>query len=142
MLSSIGPAILSSGFISYTKFPDYFGKISKLRKTQRQLKELKMMFPHDSLQCIKEDVAPIILSKLTDYLVNSGKEGVEQAARLLKEYKLTLFKDNIIDIQTKQSIITRYEKLTPSLKTALTRRLNEENKSAIVKKKKKGKYVE
>jgi len=47
------------------------GKFSKLRKTKRQCRELKHSFPTNNLLSIKEEIAPILLLKIIDYLNNS-----------------------------------------------------------------------
>lgn len=49
------------------------GKFQKIKKIRRELKELKASFTGYNLQAIKEEVAPIILSKIGNYLADLGK---------------------------------------------------------------------
>jgi hypothetical protein len=139
--SSLAPAIFSGNFISYTKFPDLFGKFSKMRKIIRQLKELKQVF-NFSFQAIKEEIVPLVFSKITNCLIDLGKEGVEKVLKIMSTYKISLmlFKENLFDLQPNESILKKYEKLNAGIKSLLTKKLNDEFKTSIVKKKKKSKF--
>jgi len=55
----------------------------------------------------------------------------------LQEYKIPLekFKENIIDLQTKDSFVKKYEKLNTKIKSAFTKKYNSVNKTSIKKKK-------
>ncbi len=44
-----------------------------MKKTKRQIKEMKQYFPGLSQVTIKEEICPIILSKITGYLLDMGK---------------------------------------------------------------------
>ena len=48
-----------------------------------------------------------------------------------------MFKENLIEIQSNESLIKRYEKVTPSLKTSLTKKYNECFKTSMIKRKRK-----
>ncbi len=111
-----------------------------MRKILRQLKEMKQIF-NFSFQAIKEEIVPLLLSKITNYLIDLGKEGVEKVFSVLHIHKMSLmlFKENLFDLQYNESITHKYEKLNPSIKSLLTKKLNEEFKTSIVNKKKKGK---
>ena len=139
----IGPSVYSSSNFQYTKFPELFGKYSKIRKTQRQLKDLKSNFHNFSLRSIKEEIIPLFLSIITNELVTNGKECINDIIEIFKKYKINtlLFKENILELQTSTKILNKWEKINSSLKATLTRRLNEEYKNHSIKKKKgKGKY--
>jgi DNA polymerase III delta prime subunit len=140
MCSAVAPAVFSANFIPFTKFPELFGKVSKIRKVQRQLKEFKSIFPNHSLRTIKDEIAPIIFSKVLNYLIEHGKEGVEKVIDVISTFKMSiiLFKENLFDLQTNDTMLKKYEKLHATIKSLLTRKLNEEFKTSIVKKKKKG----
>jgi hypothetical protein len=116
------------------------GKFSQIRKVKRELKDLKISFPNLSLKSIKEEATPLILGKITDYLVDKGSDGLDDCMTLLNNYHISndMFKEHIIDLQSKESIIKRFEKLTPSLKGLLTRKLNERNKTSVTHNKRKG----
>jgi hypothetical protein len=139
--SCLGPATYSGNFISYTKFPDLFGKFSKMKKILRQLKEFKQIFSYN-FQAIKEEIVPLVFSKITNYLYDLGKEGVEKVIDVLHTHKmnLMLFKENLFDLQPNEILLKKYEKLNPGIKSYLTKKLNEEFKTSIVRKKKKGKF--
>jgi hypothetical protein len=111
-----------------------------MRKVTRQLKELKSVFPNISLRTIKEEIAPLVFSKITNYLIDLGKDGVDKVINILHTFKLTvlMFKENLFDLQPNETLLKKYEKLNAGIKTMLTKKLNEEFKTSIVKKKKKG----
>ena len=48
-----------------------------------------------------------------------------------------MFKENLIDIQPNELLTKRYEKVTPSLKTSLTKKYNECFKTSMIKRKRK-----
>ena len=93
-------------------------------------------------------MVPLVLSKIVNILSDLGKvkfilktqDGVEKVIELLKSYKfnITLFKENLLELQPNESLIKRYEKVTPSLKASLTKKYNECFKTSMIKKKKKG----
>jgi hypothetical protein len=141
IMSCIAPSAYSGNFLSFTKFPELFGKISKMRKNFRQLKEMKSLFPDQSLRTIKDEIVPIIFSKITNYLVNLGKDGVEMVINILTTFKINIqiFKENLFDLNTNELMLKKYEKLNPTIKSWLTKKLNEEFKTSIIKKKIKGK---
>jgi replication factor C subunit 1 len=140
--SALAPATYSGNFISYTKFPELFGKFSKMRKILRQLKEMKQIFNY-SFKAIKDEIVPLLLSKIANYLIDLGKEGVSRVISVLHTHKISLmlFKENLFDLQTNDSITQKYEKLNPSIKSLLTKKLNEEFKTSIVAKKNKSKKL-
>jgi len=48
---------------------------------------------------------------------------------------LEKFKENIMDLQTKESILKKYEKLNTGIKSAFTKKYNAVNKTSIKRKK-------
>jgi hypothetical protein len=114
------------------------GKFQKVKKVKRELKELKICFPNLSLEAIKEEAVPLILASITNYLNEDGQNSLDSCIALLKHYHITneKFKENILDLQSKESILKRFEKVSPALKAALTRKLNEKEKSSVIHKKK------
>jgi hypothetical protein len=115
------------------------GKFQRIRKVKRELKELKVCFSSLSLKAIKEEAVPLILANITHYLNEDGQESLEQCIALLNHYHITneKFKEHILDLQSKETITKKFEKLSPGLKGALTRKLNERNKTSVAHKKKK-----
>ncbi len=53
--------------------PRLFGKMSTQKKIKRQIKELKYNFYGISQFAIKEEVCPLILSYVSNNLINEGK---------------------------------------------------------------------
>jgi hypothetical protein len=47
--------------------------MSTMKKTKRQIKEMKQYFPGLPQLAIKEEICTIILSKITGYLLDMGK---------------------------------------------------------------------
>ena len=47
--------------------------MSSMKKTKRQIKELKQYFPGLPQMSIKEEICPIVLSKITGFLLDMGK---------------------------------------------------------------------
>jgi len=137
--SSVAVANYSGNFLSFAKFPELFGKMQKFKKTKREVKELKYSFPNISSVSIIEEISPLILSAITNCLIDAGKEGVETCLRLMKNYKLSMekFKENIVDLQPGDKILTKYEKISPQIKAYFTKKYNEAFKTSIVRKKKK-----
>lgn len=135
--SVLAPSQYSASFIAFTKFPELLGKIQKMRKVNRQLKELKEKFNNYSLRSIKEEITPLLLSLTTESL-SKGKDGIEETTNLFHKYKINtlMFKENILDLQSSGSILNKWEKTPTSIKTQLTKKLNEQNKTTITKKKK------
>ena len=143
ILSCIAPANFSCNTINFVKFPDYMGKFAKIRKVMRQLKELKTLFSNHSLRSIKEEIVPIIFSKITNTLISNGKEGIDSVIHILNVFKfsLILFKENLFDLQPNEQIIKKYTGLNSGIKSLLTKKLNEEFKTSITKKKKNGNCI-
>jgi replication factor C subunit 1 len=141
--SSVAPAYFTNGFIYATKFPEISSKFSKVRKVMRQTKELKTLFPYNSLRTIKDEIVPILFSKIVNLLIDFGKDAIEKVINILHEYKfnLLLFKENLFEL-VNQKMLAKYEKMNSYIKTHLTKKLNEEFKTSLIKKKQKekGKY--
>jgi hypothetical protein len=119
------------------------GKFSTIRKVKRQIRELKYTFPDQNLITIKEESVPLIMSKIANSLIRDGTDGIDDVINLLIEYKISndVFKENIIDLAA-TSIVSRYEKLSSSIKGALTRKLNERSKTSIKRTKQKTVVIE
>lgn len=67
-----------------------------------------------------------------------NQDAIPQVIELLKSYKftITLFKENLVELQPNESLTKKYEKVTPSLKTSLTKKYNECFKTTAIKRKK------
>jgi replication factor C subunit 1 len=129
----------SGNFIPFPKFPELMGKFQKARKIKREIKELKYSFPNCSNTSIKEEIAPLILSKISNNLIDFGNDGIENCLEFMRDYKISIekLKENVTDLQSNDKILTKFEKISPQIRAALTRKYNEAFKTSIVRKKKK-----
>lgn len=129
----------SGNFIPFPKFPELMGKFQKAKKIKREIKELKYSFSNCSNTSIKEEISPLILSKISNYLIDFGNDGIENCLEFMKNYKISIekLKENVTNLQSNDKILSKYEKISPQIRAALTRKYNEAFKTSIVRKKKK-----
>ena len=132
MHSTVIPSMIFSSFLSFPKFPEYYNKISRIIKVDRELKELKKIFNDYSLFEIKNEIGPLFFNIIIDKIINGGKNGIEQIVDIFDYYRMNanLFKENLYDLQSKENQ-NLYNKINVSLKTALTKKLNERFKTSL-----------
>jgi len=130
--STVVPSMIFSSFLGFPKFPTYFNKISTIIKINRELKELKKIFNNYSLYEIKNLVGPLFYNIIIDKLVKEGKNGIDGIVDILANYRMSssLFKENLYDLQTKENQ-DLYNKVNTSIKTSLTKKLNERFKTSL-----------
>ena len=130
--STVIPSNIFSSFLSFPKFPESYNKLTRIIKINRELKELKKIFPNYSLFEIKTMVGPLFFNLIIDKLVNEGKNGLDTIVDIFLHYGMnaTMFKENLIDIQSKENQNT-YNKMNNSIKTSLTKKLNERFKTSV-----------
>ena len=130
--STVIPSMIFSSFLGFPKFPEYFNKMSKIIKLERELKELKKIFPSYSLFEIKNFAGPLLFNIITDKLVNDGKDGIDNIVDILVHYRMnsSLFKENLFNLQSKDNQ-TIYSKINTSIKTSLTKKLNEKFRTSL-----------
>ena len=130
--STVVPSMIFSSFLGFPKFPTYFNKISTIIKINRELKELKKIFNNYSLYEIKNLVGPLFYNIIIDKLVKDGKNGIDGIVDILANYRMSssLFKENLYDLQTKENQ-DLYNKVNTSIKTSLTKKLNERFKTSL-----------
>ena len=130
--STVIPSIIFSSFLNFPKFPELFGGISKINKNNRELLELKKIFSNYSLFEIQNEVGPLFFNIITDKLVNEGKNGIDGIVDIFAYYRMNanLFKENLYNLQSKE-FQTIYSKVNTSLKTSLTKKLNERFKTSL-----------
>ena len=130
--STVVPSMIFSSYLNFPKFPDYFNKMSRMIKINRQLKELKKIFSYYSLSEIQNSVGPLFYNIIVDKLVNEGKNGLDRIVDILAHYRMNanLFKENLYDLQSKENQ-TVYNKINNSIKTTLTKKLNERFKTSL-----------
>ena len=130
--STVIPSMIFSSYLDFPKFPDYLNKISRIIKTDRQLKELKKIFNNYSLFEIKNLAGPLFYNLIVDKLVNEGKNGLDGIVDILAHYRMNanMFKENLYDLQSKENQAI-FNKINTSIKTALTKKLNEKFKTSL-----------
>ena len=130
--STVIPSMIFSSFLSFPKFPEFYNKISKIMKINRELKELKKIFFDYSLFEIKNEVSPLFFNIIIDKMVTNGKDGLDEIVDIFTFYRMNanLFKENLYDLQSKENQ-TLYNKINTSLKTNLTKKLNERFKTSL-----------
>ena len=130
--STVIPSMIFSSFLSFPKFPEHFNKITKIIKLERELKELKKIFHDYSLFEIKNYAGPLLFNIIIDKLVNEGKDGIDNIVDILVHYRMNsnLFKENLFNLQTKENQ-TIYSKINTSIKTSLTKKLNEKFRTSL-----------
>ena len=123
--------MIFSSFLGFPRFPTYINKISTIIKINRELKELKKIFNNYSLYEIKNLVGPLFYNIIIDKLVKDGKNGIDGIVDILANYRMSsnLFKENLYDLQTKENQ-DLYNKINTSIKTSLTKKLNERFKTS------------
>ena len=130
--STIIPSMIFSSFLGFPKFPESFNKVSKIIKINRELKELKRNFINYSLFEIQNLVSPLFFNIIIDKIVNGGKDEIDRIVDIFAYYRMNsnLFKENLFDLQSKNNQ-TLYNKINTSLKTSLTKKLNERFKTSL-----------
>ena len=130
--STVVPSMIFSSFLGFPKFPAYFNKISTIIKINRELKELKKIFNNYTLYEIKNLVGPLFYNIIIDKLVKDGKNGIDGIVDILVNYRMNsnLFKENLYDLQSKENQ-DLYNKVNTSIKTSLTKKLNERFKTSL-----------
>ena len=137
--STVIPSMISSSFIAYPKFPSYYSKISSMKKTKREVKDLKQLFPFASFNAIKNEISPLIFNIIMNILIDKAKDGIDEILNIFTKLKMSItqFKETLFDLQT-ESAKQIYNKMNTGVKSALTKKLNEHFKTSIkVKKSKK-----
>ena len=130
--STVIPSCIFSSFLSFPKFPESYNKISRMTKIGRELRELKKIFPNYSLFEIKSLVGPLFFNIVVDKLINEGKNGIDNIVDILTSYGMNanMFKENLLDLQSKENQ-NMYNKINNSIKTTLTKKLNEKFKTSV-----------
>ena len=130
--STVIPSCIFSSFLGFPKFPESYSKISRMIKINRELRELKKIFPNYSLFEIKNIVSPLFFNIIIDKLINEGKNGIDNIVDILTFYGMNanMFRENLLDIQSKENQ-NMYSKINNSIKTTLTKKLNERFKTSV-----------
>jgi replication factor C subunit 1 len=140
--STVIPSIISATNSNiYPRFPEHFGAISSLKKTKRILKELKQLFKFNgTCFAVKNEIAPLIYMMIVYNIIDKGKNGFNDVVKIFTKYKLnsTLFKDLLLECQS-DVLKNMYNKITPSIKTAFSKKVNECCSFGVVKQNKKNK---
>lgn len=134
--STIIPSMICSSYLPYPKFPSYFSQISKMKKNKRQVKEIRELFPFYSYQAIREEISPLVYSIIMNILIDKAKDGLDDIINIFTKLKMSVnnFKESLFDLQSDSRKMI-YTKMNSTLKSALTKKLNEHFKTSIKVKK-------
>ena len=130
--STVIPSCIFSSYLGFPKFPESYNKISRMIKINRELRELKKIFPNYSLFEIQTIVSPLFFNIIIDKLINEGKNGLDKIVNILAFYGMNanMFKESLLDLQSKENQ-NMYSKINNSIKTTLTKKLNERFKTSV-----------
>ena len=130
--STVIPSNIFSSYLDFPKFPVSYNKISRIAKINKELNELKKIFPNYSLFEIQNIVGPLFFTIIIDKLVNEGKNGIDKIVDIFASFGMNanLFKENLLDFQSKENQ-NIYNKINNSIKTSLTKKLNERFKTSV-----------
>ena len=130
--STVIPSCIFSSYLGFPKFPESYNKISRMIKINRELRELKKIFPNYSLFEIQTIVSPLFFNIIIDKLINEGKNGLDDIVNILAFYGMNanMFKESLLDLQSKENQ-NMYSKINNSIKTTLTKKLNERFKTSV-----------
>ena len=103
-----------------------------MRKTKRQIKDIKTLFPFYNINSIKNEISPLLFKIIINLLNENGKESIDEIINIFNIYKISLmqFKDSLFDLQS-ENTQKIYNKINPSLKSYFTRKLNDHFKTSI-----------
>lgn len=71
MMYTVAPSVLCGGYISYPKFPQWLGTNQVQRKSQRNLRELRLMCGHTlyiEKKAIQTEAVPLIFDIIVKHL--------------------------------------------------------------------------
>ena len=130
--STVIPSCIFSSYLGFPKFPESYNKISRMIKINRELRELKKIFPNYSLFEIQTIVSPLFFNIIIDKLISEGKNGLDDIVNILAFYGMNanMFKESLLDLQSKENQ-NMYSKINNSIKTTLTKKLNERFKTSV-----------
>ena len=130
--STVIPSCIFSSYLGFPKFPESYNKISRMIKINRELRELKKIFPNYSLFEIQTIASPLFFNIIIDKLINEGKNGLDDIVNILAFYGMNanMFKESLLDLQSKENQ-NMYSKINNSIKTTLTKKLNERFKTSV-----------
>ena len=130
--STVIPSCIFSSYLGFPKFPESYNKISRMIKINRELRELKKIFPNYSLFEIQTIASPLFFNIIIDKLINEGKNGLDDIVNILAFYGMNanMFKESLLDLQSKENQ-NMYSKINNSIKTTLTKKLNDRFKTSV-----------
>lgn len=132
ILSAVGVCSSIKGSVGFAKFPELFGKLSSLKKTQREISEVRKCFGSCDRKGVRDEIVNIIMLLFSGFL-NEGE--IDKCLEMIRKYKLSLelVKENIMDL-CEERYQALFEKVGTSMKSSLTREYNKNFKTSVVKK--------
>jgi len=133
MAGCLAPAQLSCGYLPFTKFSEWLGKMSSAKKAGRYIRELKdMMGVTASRKTVHLEYVPLVFNVICTCL---GQEGVAipAAVDFMREYGLSMegLKENVLGLILNEDMVKEFNDLSPKVKSAFTKAYNEAMKQSV-----------
>ena len=143
ILGSVSSCFFTKGVVPFPKFPELMGKMSSMRKTKREIKELKKCFFGYNSHSIKNEIVPLVFTTIINNINQTNEDdNLDNCIEIMKSFKLNMemIKENLMDL-AQEKMQKEYNNIAPTAKSAFTRLYNKNFKSSIIRKKgsKKGK---
>ena len=143
ILGSVSSCFFTKGVVPFPKFPELMGKMSSMRKTKREIKELKKCFFGYNSHSIKNEIVPLVFTTIINNINQTNEDdNLDNCIEIMKSFKLNMemVKENLMDL-AQEKMQKEYNNIAPTAKSAFTRLYNKNFKSSIIRKKgsKKGK---
>ncbi|CDW82868.1 replication factor c subunit 1 [Stylonychia lemnae] len=136
IMSSIAIGVLNQGYVPYCKFPEWFGKNSTTRKSQRLVREIRERCGHH-LYTVKNAIqfehVSLIYELIMQYLNTGGQNQIQTAVEILVDLGMNVefFKENIVQIVPDPQRADMFNQLAAQIKTQFTKAFNQAYKSSI-----------
>ncbi len=143
ILGSVSSCFFTKGVVPFPKFPELMGKMSSMRKTKREIKELKKCFFGYNSHSIKNEIVPLVFTTIINNINETNEDNnLDNCIDIMKSFKLNMemVKENLMDL-AQENMQKEFNNIAPTAKSAFTRLYNKNFKTSIIRKKgsKKGK---
>ena len=114
-----------------------------MRKTKREIKELKKCFFGYNSHSIKNEIVPLVFTTIINNINETNEDNnLDNCIDIMKSFKLNMemVKENLMDL-AQENMQKEFNNIAPTAKSAFTRLYNKNFKTSIIRKKgsKKGK---
>jgi len=129
-LSSVGPCIRVRGTCTYPSFPQWLGKHSSGKKSDRLCRELKQKMGDKILSnrfAIQNEVVPIVLEIILSMMQDKK---VEELIQFMDDVSITneMIKEHLLGLSLKADFQKQFDKIDAKCKAAFSREYNKQHK--------------